>query len=142
MKDKKMGIRKSTHPELYKKAYERILKWRKKNPEKYKATQLRWKSRIQDYLKIWLKKHPGYAIKKARKYRYGVHENWFDETRKKQNNKCAICCKKFIKTPSVDHCHKTKKVRGLLCFRCNSMLGLSKENINTLKNAIKYLKTR
>ncbi len=49
-----------------------------------------------------------------------------------QDNKCAICKKPETKidpqlgTPSslaVDHCHKTKKVRALLCFRCNTTLG-------------------
>lgn len=42
-----------------------------------------------------------------------------------QNGKCAICGKdekEFTKRLSVDHNHRTKKVRGLLCFRCNKFL--------------------
>lgn len=64
-----------------------------------------------------------------------------------QDNKCAICYKeetyknKYGDTRplAVDHCHTTGKVRGLLCTHCNSMLGHSQDNINTLQNAIKYL---
>lgn len=40
---------------------------------------------------------------------------------------------------SVDHCHKTGKVRGLLCSGCNKGLGMMKDNIDILKNAIKWL---
>jgi hypothetical protein len=39
----------------------------------------------------------------------------------------------------VDHCHKTDKVRGLLCGPCNIMLGLAKDNEMLLANAILYL---
>ena len=40
---------------------------------------------------------------------------------------------------SVDHNHETGKVRGLLCSRCNSAIGLMKENLKCLRNAINYL---
>lgn len=40
----------------------------------------------------------------------------------------------------IDHCHKTNQVRGLLCFSCNSALGHFKDNVESLKKAIKYLK--
>lgn len=58
----------------------------------------------------------------------------------KQDNRCAICGsyqdkKKFC----VDHCHKTKKIRGLLCFHCNVGIGHLKDNIQILQNAISYL---
>ena len=39
----------------------------------------------------------------------------------------------------VDHCHKTGKIRGLICDSCNVGLGRFKDNIDNLKNAIKYL---
>ena len=39
----------------------------------------------------------------------------------------------------VDHCHKTNKVRGLLCSSCNSALGMVNDSIDTLSNLIEYL---
>ena len=41
---------------------------------------------------------------------------------------------------SVDHCHDTMKVRGLLCHRCNCGIGLLNEDITVLEKAINYLK--
>jgi len=40
----------------------------------------------------------------------------------------------------VDHCHKTNKVRGLLCSKCNKVLGVFEDNVAYLINAIKYLR--
>lgn len=58
-----------------------------------------------------------------------------------QNGLCAIC-----RTPSndkkrlhVDHCHKSGKIRGLLCHHCNLALGHFKDSENLLRKAIKYL---
>jgi len=55
-----------------------------------------------------------------------------------QGNKCAICKEPPIKF-YVDHCHTNGHVRGLLCRHCNSLLGMAKDNIMTLQNAIGYL---
>lgn len=57
-----------------------------------------------------------------------------------QKNRCAICNEKFLKTPHVDHNHKTKKFRGLLCSKCNQAIGLFRENIRFLLQAIRYIK--
>lgn len=59
----------------------------------------------------------------------------------KHKNKSLQCdiCKKECKT-FYDHDHTTGKFRGWLCVRCNFMLGYSKDSIETLKKAIKYLK--
>ena len=65
----------------------------------------------------------------------------------KQNNCCAICGKEEVvknqwgqQELCVDHNHKTNKNRGLLCSKCNCMLGNAEENVDTLLNAIKYLR--
>ena len=61
----------------------------------------------------------------------------------KQAGCCAICGKhqaNLKQTMNVDHNHKTGKIRGLLCHNCNLLLGFAEENIQTLKNAINYLK--
>jgi hypothetical protein len=56
---------------------------------------------------------------------------------------CAICgarsgCSKGRKL-FIDHNHKTKKIRGLLCSKCNFMIGISGDNSEILKKAIAYL---
>lgn len=64
----------------------------------------------------------------------------------KQNNTCKICGKSESgmfqgkqKRLSVDHNHKTGKIRGLLCSSCNVGLGVFKDSPELLRNAIKYL---
>jgi hypothetical protein len=71
---------------------------------------------------------------------YGLTEEVYDNMVAAQNNCCAICGDKFIKTPHVDHDHETGKVRGLLCHHCNVSLGGFK-TIQNLKHAIEYLET-
>jgi len=57
---------------------------------------------------------------------------------KDNGNVCFICNKKSEKL-CLDHNHKTGKIRGLLCSKCNYGLGLFQDNIDFLKNSIKYL---
>jgi hypothetical protein len=71
--------------------------------------------------------------------RYGITFEVYQDILKKQNNCCAICSNPFKSKPHVDHCHKTDKVRGLLCGPCNMSLGLMKDNIGFLLRAIQYL---
>ena len=73
----------------------------------------------------------------------------FEKLKDAQKNKCAICSREEtalnnagkIRELSVDHCHKTEKVRGLLCNLCNPMIGYVREDISILENAIKYIST-
>lgn len=58
-----------------------------------------------------------------------------------QGEVCAICkdeCK-TKKMLSVDHDHITGKVRGLLCNRCNSALGMLRDNPVIIKRALLYI---
>ena len=62
-----------------------------------------------------------------------------------KNYACPICEKKqdgIRRTGhswNVDHCHTTGIVRGYLCHRCNTGLGLLREDINILTKAIEWL---
>ncbi len=54
------------------------------------------------------------------------------------NDNCAICGCTMTKK-CIDHDHKTKKIRGVLCNNCNTALGLFKDNQKVMKDAIQYL---
>ena len=73
---------------------------------------------------------------------YGLTLDDYDQLLDAQDGQCAIC---ESEDPGgkgrfhVDHCHTTDEIRGLLCHNCNLMLGQSKDNVQTLRNAIRYL---
>lgn len=59
-----------------------------------------------------------------------------------QDGRCAICGthQSIVKnTLGVDHCHETNKNRGLLCTRCNLLIGEAKDDASILQRAIVYL---
>lgn len=60
-----------------------------------------------------------------------------------QGGKCAICAQNLAPGPNchTDHCHKTGRVRGILCNGCNIGLGYFRENPEALAGAIAYLRT-
>jgi hypothetical protein len=58
---------------------------------------------------------------------------------RKQGGVCAICGTRRSRK-AVDHDHLTKRVRGVLCQKCNSGIGMFEDNINWLRKAIKYIK--
>jgi len=74
------------------------------------------------------------------KQRYGLSKEDYFKLLDKQNGVCAICKVKKEGTLHIDHNHKTGVVRGLLCSNCNMDLGIMKDNIYSLDNAIEYLK--
>lgn len=78
------------------------------------------------------------------KKHYGITLEDYEELLDEQDNRCTICDiheDELTKSLVVDHDHKTGKVRGLLCLKCNTILGQADDNIGILMNAIKYLKS-
>jgi hypothetical protein len=62
-----------------------------------------------------------------------------EELRSKHVGLCEICGIKPVCKLSIDHCHATGKLRGLLCSKCNSILGFCGDNKATLIAAVAYL---
>ena len=75
------------------------------------------------------------------KRKYGLTRSEFDALYAKQKGRCAICGCKPERPLHVDHDHRTKAVRGLLCGDCNTGIGLLRESLQTLKNALAYLQS-
>jgi Recombination endonuclease VII len=73
------------------------------------------------------------------KSKYGVSEEDYTTLLKEQDGVCAICRKNDGKVLHVDHNHKTDEVRGLLCAKCNTALGLLGESIQVLRSMIRYV---
>lgn len=72
--------------------------------------------------------------------RFGITAEEYAQLLKKQKGRCAICRTKPTNVRlAVDHNHKTKIVRGLLCGKCNMALGLLNDNTKILEKAIEYL---
>lgn len=78
--------------------------------------------------------------------KYGISESEYDELHAAQSGTCAICL--FPETSkdwrgstrrlAVDHDHRTGRIRGLLCYRCNVSLGTLEKS--GTKRIQRYLK--
>lgn len=80
------------------------------------------------------------ARRKLRSYykaKYGITLEEADILRAKQDYKCGVC--KEIKPLVVDHCHRTGRVRGMLCGPCNRALGLLYEDPDKIYGLINWL---
>ena len=99
----------------------------------------------------YMRKIRGNPVRKVKlfdnhlKRMYGIDLEIYGEMLKRQDNKCAICRTDFKKikgswdAPCVDHCHRTHKVRGVLCKRCNITLSYY-ENFKYQDAAREYLR--
>lgn len=73
---------------------------------------------------------------------YGISLEEYNRKLELQLGGCAICKQPCStgKQLAVDHNHRTGKVRDLLCYRCNGVLGLIQEDEDILIEMIEYLK--
>ncbi len=106
--------------------------YRRKNPERFKAYYEKRKLQKGFMRQVTLRK-------------YGLNEEAYNEMVIKQEGKCAICNNQFQEIPNIDHCHKTQKVRKLLCQDCTLLLGWVEKGIEKDKDILNkvaiYLKT-
>jgi hypothetical protein len=103
------------------------------NPEKVRLMQQRWQ-----------KTNPGSLLAASHRWRlkerYGMTENQYAELFFAQGGKCKICLQTRAKKLTVDHCHFTGKIRGLLCNECNRAIGWMKDSATRLERAAEYLR--
>ena len=74
--------------------------------------------------------------------KYGTTLEHIQQLREDAQGICSCCGREGLhhhKRLVIDHDHATGKVRGLICSKCNTVLGLCGDNIGTLKNLIEYL---
>lgn len=100
-----------------------IAKWKKDNPE---AVAL-------------------YARRTKLKQKYGMTLEDYEQLLEDQGGVCALCGNEQHRNISklfIDHDHETGKVRGLLCLRCNTALGVFGDNTAGVMKVLRYLRQR
>lgn len=102
-----------SRPEVWK---GRVKKWDAANPDKRKRIQRRVDLRIL----------------------YGLSLEGYDQMLREQRGCCAIC-DQVMKRPYVDHCHRTGRIRALLCASCNTGIGGLKDSPQICYRAAAYL---
>jgi len=114
--------------------------------EKHKNNNRLWyqnnKEKNKERNKKWIEENPARYRELNLKHRFGISLEDYNRILEEQNYCCGICGvhRDFItQHMAVDHCHKTGKIRGLLCKNCNSGLGFFQDNNEVLEKAITYL---
>lgn len=99
-----------------------------------------WYSRNKEYTKLYQESRKTSTEDRRLNRIYGISLKDLNLMVKDQDNKCKICGDSFLNSRMcVDHCHKTGKIRGILCNKCNSGIGLLKDSRDVVKNAYNYL---
>lgn len=73
--------------------------------------------------------------------RYGIGADEVDTLLAGQGGVCAICGR-VPTSPHVDHCHRTGRIRGILCGPCNQGLGQFQDDARVVTAAAEYLRLR
>ena len=111
-----------------------------KMKQEYKERLQKWRTSNPDKRAIQAKK----SNKKSRYTKYGITEQKYIDLFNAQEGCCAICGThqaNLVKSLAIDHCHSKGHVRGLLCTKCNLLLGYANDNEEILLAAINYLRT-
>ncbi len=107
----------------------------------HKGFYLKHKKEIRERQNKFRNSHRELVTDRELKRRFGITLCEYKERLAAQGNVCAICnSPRNGMALSVDHDHKTGKVRGILCSACNTVLGHARDNINILEKAIAYLR--
>jgi hypothetical protein len=77
---------------------------------------------------------------------HGLSSTQYESLLAAQEGRCAICRVEFLMSHErgygsavVDHDHRTERIRGLLCHRCNIGLGQFRDSSDLLRAAVDYL---
>lgn len=102
-------------------------RWRLENPDRVREASRRHsqKPETKAKRKAWEQENPEKRRDYHIKRRFGLPFGAYDKMLEAQGGACGICGGPPVGRPwlDVDHCHKTGRIRGLLCNPCNRLLG-------------------
>jgi hypothetical protein len=121
---------------------EKLAKKRAEDPEK-------WEEIFKKAHKTFRDKYGSQWSLKKVCYERGITLEDYQKMLKKQDDKCIICFQPETRISGrtnmpmrlvIDHCHKTNKVRGLLCHSCNTAIGKFRDDPCVIVRAARYVK--
>jgi len=130
------------------KALRKVKPTKKCRRDKIRATKKAYYERNKAAISERARNRPDKSERNLRhhlKSYYGMSLADYMAREAQQCDRCAICMKhrdKLRRRLYVDHCHRTRKVRGLLCSRCNLLLGHARDCASLLRVAADYLEER
>ncbi len=121
-----------SNPDVVKRERARNNQYNKNNPDVIKRAKKKWENNNPEGFKRY-----------NLLCKYGLTLEKYNEILASQNECCAICKEhqsKQKKSLYVDHCHVSGKIRGLLCYQCNIVLGHFRDSPIILQFCMDYLK--
>lgn len=126
--------------------------WKARNPEGLRDSQRRYRQKNlekhRQHQARYRERHPEQAREASLRARFGIGLEDYDTLLAAQEGVCAACRRPESRVHSrtkqtmmlaVDHCHRSGRVRGLLCASCNTALGLLADDVNRIMAAAIYL---
>ncbi len=123
-------------------------KWREAHPEESAAIKKAWydKNRERQIASSarWRATHQDAQVNSHLKRKFGITLDDYNKMLKEQGGVCAVCggppSGRWKHRFHVDHDHVTGKVRGLVCFHCNAMMGNAHDGPAILEAGAAYLR--
>ena len=116
----------------------KVARWRAADPERQRKYDREYQARRRLEPEFRQRRNEFEMVRK-----YGMTMDDFDAMLASQGGVCAICGGAHRGSGArfhVDHDHKTKKVRGLLCGKCNTAIGLLNDDPDRAERAAAYLR--
>lgn len=138
----RVSIYRKENPE---KTKELVNRWHKENPDRASKNNRLWYARNAEAVKersaVWQRENPEKVRSRELKKKYGLSVEKFNAMLSDQGGACKICKKQAQKNKnlSVDHCHTSNRIRGIICQPCNMALGMVKDNVGVLRSMIAYV---
>lgn len=144
-------------PDQKEKKKQRLKKWKAAKAAHVQNYQRQWREKNVDAVKAYSAEYmKGYAktenymvSRTKRRFKtYNITALEFNSMWENQNGCCAICQVKLQprgrskNSAAIDHNHKTREVRGILCRGCNHGIGSLGDNPTTLIAAAEYLRKK
>lgn len=102
--------------------------------------------KMKQYKRAYCARNPEKLKKKRLCKKYNLKPEEYDVLMEKAGNICPICEVDFdwvnrhkANRPCIDHCHKTGKVRGVICGQCNAAIGQLNDDTKRLERAMWWL---